>query len=185
MPTKAFSAINLNDEETIKRCPPFVDAMTCGFLIPLICDLKIENGEITWDNELPPGGSLDYPRSPIGFHDKGQVSVRRFSTPIASSSNSTTYGPSKPRKATRCSSRIPSIALISHSPLSAGWSIATAIRIPGYIFRHIGITQISRVSFRRAHRSRSAFQSSGKTGLGKRLRSRHKRRSRFTNSETR
>ncbi len=73
MPTKAFSAINLNDEETIKRCPPFVDAMTCGFLIPLICDLRIENGEITWDNELPPGGSLDFPRSPIGFHDKGQV----------------------------------------------------------------------------------------------------------------
>jgi len=72
MPAKAFSDINLRDEETVKRCPPFVDAMTCGFLIPLICDLRIENGEIIWDNELPPG-SLDFPRSPIGFHDRGQV----------------------------------------------------------------------------------------------------------------
>jgi hypothetical protein len=61
MPTKSFSAINLRDDETIKRCPPFIDAMTCGFLIPLICDLKVENGEITWDNEIPPGGSTRFP----------------------------------------------------------------------------------------------------------------------------
>src|SRR5215813_10918510 len=73
MPTKAFSEINLRDEETIKRCPPFVDAMTSGFLIPLVCDLKVENGEIIWDNEIPPGVELDFPRSPIGFHDEGQV----------------------------------------------------------------------------------------------------------------
>lgn len=73
MPTKAFSGINLHDEETVKRCPPFVDAMTCGFLLPLVCDLRIENGEITWDHELPTNGTLDYPRSPIGFHDAGQV----------------------------------------------------------------------------------------------------------------
>ena len=67
MPTQAFNAINMREEDTIKRCPPFVDAMTCGFLIPLICDLRIENGSITWDNELPPGGDLDFPRSPVGF----------------------------------------------------------------------------------------------------------------------
>ncbi|KJC62035.1 hypothetical protein UP10_01195 [Bradyrhizobium sp. LTSPM299] len=73
MPAKAFSSINLRDEETVKRCPPFVDAMTHGFLLPLICDLKVENGEITWDNDIPPGGELDFPRSPIGFHDPGQV----------------------------------------------------------------------------------------------------------------
>jgi hypothetical protein len=73
MPTKAFNSINMRDEDTVKRCPPFVDAMTCGFLIPLICDLKIENGEMTWDNSIPPGGSFDFPRSPIGFHDSSQV----------------------------------------------------------------------------------------------------------------
>jgi hypothetical protein len=73
MPSQAFSAINLRDEDTIKRCPPFVDAMTSGFLIPLICDLTIENGVITWDNDIPAGGTLDFPRSPIGFHDPSQV----------------------------------------------------------------------------------------------------------------
>jgi len=73
MPTQAFNAINMRDEDTIKRCHPFVDAMTCGFLIPLICDLRIENGEIVWDNEIPPGGSLDFPRSPVGFHDASQA----------------------------------------------------------------------------------------------------------------
>ena len=73
MPTKAFSSINLREEETVKRCPPVVDAMTTGFLLPLICDLRVENGAITWDHDLPAGGPLDYPRSPIGFHDAGQV----------------------------------------------------------------------------------------------------------------
>jgi hypothetical protein len=73
MPTKAVSSLDFREEETVKRCPPFVDAMTSGFLIPLICDLRVENGEIIWDNEIPPGGELDFPRSPIGFHDEGQV----------------------------------------------------------------------------------------------------------------
>lgn len=73
MPSQAFTAISMRDENTIKRCPPFVDAMTSGFLLPLICDLKVENGAITWDNDVPPGGIIDFPRSPIGFHDAGQV----------------------------------------------------------------------------------------------------------------
>jgi len=50
MPTTAFSALNQQDDETVKRCPPFIDAMTCGFLIPLICDIRVEDGEISWDN---------------------------------------------------------------------------------------------------------------------------------------
>jgi hypothetical protein len=45
--------------------------MTSGFLIPLVCDVVVEDGEFTWDNELPPGGG--FPRSPIAFHDPGQV----------------------------------------------------------------------------------------------------------------
>ena len=73
MPTQAFNAVNMREEDTVKRCPPFVDAMTSGFLMPLICDLRVENGAISWDNDLPPGGSLEFPRSPIGFHDASQV----------------------------------------------------------------------------------------------------------------
>ena len=59
--------------DTVKRCPPFIDAMTAGFLIPLMCDLRFENGEIVWDNEIPPGGAVSFVRSPIGFHPPAQV----------------------------------------------------------------------------------------------------------------
>ncbi|HXA40833.1 MAG TPA: hypothetical protein VNW53_17670 [Phenylobacterium sp.] len=74
MPAQAFSAVVAGDDDTAKRCPPFVDAMTSGFLIPLICDVRVENGEFTWDNDLPAGGAVGFPRSPIGIHDASQVS---------------------------------------------------------------------------------------------------------------
>jgi hypothetical protein len=73
MPPQAFNALLSREDDTVKRCPPFIDAMTSGFLIPLICDLKVENDEFTWDYDLPPGGESGFLRSPIGFHDPGQV----------------------------------------------------------------------------------------------------------------
>jgi hypothetical protein len=73
MPAQAFSAVVSGEDDTVKRCPPFVDAMTGGFLIPLICDVKVENGEFTWDNDLPTGGAVSFSRSPIGIHDASQV----------------------------------------------------------------------------------------------------------------
>jgi hypothetical protein len=73
MPAQAHSALVGGEDDTVKRCPPFIDAMTGGFLIPLICDLNIENGAFTWDNDLPAGGAVSLPRSPIGIHDAGQV----------------------------------------------------------------------------------------------------------------
>ncbi|MFL5298335.1 MAG: hypothetical protein ACJ798_18300 [Phenylobacterium sp.] len=73
MPTQAPPAALSGEDDTVKRCPPFIDAMTSGFLIPLICDVRVEDGEFTWDDDLPPGGSVGFPRSPIGFHDPGQV----------------------------------------------------------------------------------------------------------------
>jgi hypothetical protein len=73
MPAQAYSELVSADDDTAKRCPPFIDAMTFGFLMPLICDVKVENGEFTWDNDLPAGGAVTLPRSPIGFHDASQV----------------------------------------------------------------------------------------------------------------
>ncbi len=73
MPAQAFSSLVGGQDDTLKRCPPFIDAMTCGFLIPLICDLKVENGEFSWDNDLPASGELNFARSPIGFHDASQA----------------------------------------------------------------------------------------------------------------
>lgn len=73
MPQQAFSSVVSGDDDTVKRCPAFIDAMTRGFLIPLICDVRVENGEFTWDDDLPPGRTVGFSRSPIGFHDASQV----------------------------------------------------------------------------------------------------------------
>jgi hypothetical protein len=73
MPSQAFNAMHGREKDTVKRCPPFVDAMTSGFLIPLICDLRFENGEVSWDNDLPPGGTVSFARSPIAFHDASEL----------------------------------------------------------------------------------------------------------------
>ncbi len=73
MPAHALNALVAGDDDTVKRCPPFVDAMTSGFLIPLICDVTVSGGQFTWDSELPTGGAVDYPHSPIGIHDASQV----------------------------------------------------------------------------------------------------------------
>ena len=73
MPAQAFDEFSGGEVNTVKRCPPFVDAMTAGFLIPLMCDLRFENGEIVWDNEVPPGGAESFVRAPIGFHPPAQV----------------------------------------------------------------------------------------------------------------
>ena len=77
MPQKAFSETAGEDVYTVKKCPPVIDAMTYGFLMPLVCDLKIENGEFTWQRDLP-AGIANYSRSPIDFHDSSQVAGTPF-----------------------------------------------------------------------------------------------------------
>jgi hypothetical protein len=79
MPQTAFNAVVGGDDDTVKRCPPFVDAMTTGFLIPLACDVRVEDGQFTWDFELPPDDGAGFPRAPMGFHDPSQVTA----TPLA------------------------------------------------------------------------------------------------------
>jgi hypothetical protein len=73
LPQNAFNAITQADSQTVKRCPPFIDAMTYGFLIPLPCDLKVENGEFSWDFDVPVNSVNNFMRSPIAFHDASQV----------------------------------------------------------------------------------------------------------------
>ncbi len=51
--------------------------MAYGFLMPLVCDLKVENGEFTWQRDLPTG-IANYSRSPIDFHDSCQVAGTPF-----------------------------------------------------------------------------------------------------------
>ena len=73
MPQKAFSALLQEEQLTVKKCPPFIDAMTYGFLIPLVADLRVERGAISWDRDVPGGAFSNYSRSPIDFHDSNQV----------------------------------------------------------------------------------------------------------------
>jgi hypothetical protein len=78
LPQKAFSATDYKEVMTIKKCPPFVDAMTYGFLMPLVADLKIQNGEFSWNHELPAGSVTNFSQSPIDFHDGAQVAGTPF-----------------------------------------------------------------------------------------------------------
>jgi hypothetical protein len=73
MPAQAVNALSAAPDDTVKRCPPFVDAMTSGYLIPLICDVAVEGGQFIWDIDLPPSRTIAFPRSPLGFHDPSQV----------------------------------------------------------------------------------------------------------------
>ena len=73
MPQKAHSATAGKSEPTVKKCPPFIDAMIYGFLIPLPIDLEVRDGEFTWDFDVPPGYVSEFSHSPIDFHDPAQV----------------------------------------------------------------------------------------------------------------
>ncbi len=73
MPPTAFNPIAQDESQTVKRCPPFIDAMTYGFLMLLPCDLKVANGEFSWEFDLPVNSVSNFMRSPVAFHDASQA----------------------------------------------------------------------------------------------------------------
>ena len=77
MPQRAFSDRLQLEQMTVKRCPPFIDAMTHGFLIPLATDLSVEDGLFTWDGEIP-CARVRTNCSPLDFHDNNQVKGSPF-----------------------------------------------------------------------------------------------------------
>jgi hypothetical protein len=79
LPQHCFSSVSDRELMTVKKCPPFIDAMTCGFLMPLAADLKVENGEFSWDSSIPATNKLgQLTRSPIAYHDNAQVKGTPF-----------------------------------------------------------------------------------------------------------
>jgi hypothetical protein len=78
LPQKAFNPTMGAEAQTVKKCPPFIDAMTYGFLIPLPVDLEVRDGEFTWSFDVPKGFVSEYSHSPIGFHDGSQVAGTPF-----------------------------------------------------------------------------------------------------------
>ena len=79
LPLKTFNPTMGKEGFTIKKCPPFIDAMTYGFLIPLAIDLEFREGEFNWNSELPDGLIGEYSHSPIDFHDPSQAVGTPFS----------------------------------------------------------------------------------------------------------
>ncbi len=63
---------------TVKQCPPFVDAMRAGFVIPLPCDVQYADGVFDWDWDMPEPSLPGHPRAPISFHSAAQVSGAPF-----------------------------------------------------------------------------------------------------------
>ena len=63
---------------TVKHCPPFVDAMAFGFIIPLPCDISVHDGVMSWDWDLPALSVDAHPRSPLSFHVPAQVTATPF-----------------------------------------------------------------------------------------------------------
>ena len=78
MPAAAFSELHGTEVRTVKQCPPFVDAMSHGFIMPLPCDIRVSDGRLSWDWDLPPLSVAAHPRSPLSFHVPAQVSGTPF-----------------------------------------------------------------------------------------------------------
>src|SRR5579872_969497 len=78
LPQTAYNPTMGEDTYTVKKCPPFIDAMTYGFLIPLAIDLHVDNGEFTWNFEVPKGYVSEHSHSPIDFHDSSQIAGTPF-----------------------------------------------------------------------------------------------------------
>jgi hypothetical protein len=78
MPGSVFSDILQMEQLTVKRCPPFIDAMTYGFLIPLVTDLHVDDGTFSWTFDAPRNAITSYSRSPLDFHDSKQVEGTPF-----------------------------------------------------------------------------------------------------------
>jgi hypothetical protein len=75
MPPQAFNAVNSSIGDTVKRSPPFIDAMTYGFLLPLICDLKGRERRVHLGQRSAAARRSQLCALAIGFHDASQVTA--------------------------------------------------------------------------------------------------------------
>jgi hypothetical protein len=76
---------------TVKQCPPFVDAMGFGFIMPLVTDIRVDHGEFEWDWELGPSSVGSYTRSPLSFHLGEQLAGAPIAEPGSAAIKFTNY----------------------------------------------------------------------------------------------
>jgi hypothetical protein len=84
MSPKGPSELHGREIRTVKQCPPFVDAMSYGFLILLPCDVDVDRGVFTWDWKIPSPLVEGHPRAPLSFH----VPEQTKGTPLSDGSSS-------------------------------------------------------------------------------------------------
>ena len=73
MQPRSFSPTHGREVRTVKQCPPFIDAMSYGFIMPLPCDVTVRDGALSWNWDVPTPSVHAHPRSPISFHVAEQV----------------------------------------------------------------------------------------------------------------
>ena len=73
MKPRVASVVHQRSIRTLKQCPPFVDAMSHGFMILLPCDITVSDGRFSWDWPLPPLTLANHPRAPLSFHVAEQL----------------------------------------------------------------------------------------------------------------
>ncbi len=78
MPMTALSDMHDGPVRTVKQCPPFIDAMRAGFVMPLPCDVHYADGAFTWDWRLPQPATPGHPQAPVSFHAAAQVQGAPF-----------------------------------------------------------------------------------------------------------
>lgn len=82
MPTSvAADSLGGAELRTIKHCPPFLDALALGVMIPLACDLTVTPAEepggapvVSWEWPFPALPDQLFSRAPIGAHAPEQLS---------------------------------------------------------------------------------------------------------------
>jgi hypothetical protein len=78
MPARAHSEIHGREIRTVKQCPPFIDAMAYGVMIPLPCDVSVDRGAFSWDWDIPEPATSGHPRAPLSFHVAAQFAGAPF-----------------------------------------------------------------------------------------------------------
>ncbi len=63
---------------TLKHCPPIIDALSGGVIIPLATDLVIAEGQMSWDWDPPILEDARISRAPVGLHVPEQATGAPF-----------------------------------------------------------------------------------------------------------
>ena len=115
MPREVQSELHGAPIRTVKHCPPFIDAMSHGFVIPLACDVHVSDGRLSWNWPVPKLGATAHPRAPVAFHAPAQLEGTPFHTPGQVAVKFNSFWTVELDRAGRCSRPIRSIAATCRS----------------------------------------------------------------------